>query len=439
MTRSGRLRTRIVWSTALVSAVAVAVMVGAVLLALSALTTRSVDGTLTDRFTVVATALQQSREVLSVTPTTPDTVQDSTWLFRADGSQVTGPPAGRRVQETARSLASVTSRTRVDRADRAYLAAPLAGRGVLVVSESLEPYEATRTQTVVVLSVLGLLVTGGATGLAAWTVSRTLRPVGSMAALAEDWSAHELDARFEATGGDDEIAHLGRTLNVLLDRVAGALRTERRLGAELAHELRTPLTAIRGEAELGLMTDPDPGTAQRLERVVSLTEELGGTITTLLAIARGETQRESRASLRAVVAAALSGHTVPAGTALLVDDLDDLDDDAHGDVAVAATVEVAVRALTPLLENALRYAATRVEVSCSLSERSVEVAVSDDGAGVDLTDSETVFLAGRRDPDSPGAGLGLALARRAARTLGGEVELTSAARPTCFTLTLPRA
>ena len=132
------------------------------------------------------------------------------------------------------------------------------GAGVLVVSESLEPYEETRIQILVVLIALGLLVTAGSTAIAAWTVSRTLAPVEAMAGLAEDWSEHDLDARFDGLGSDNEIAHLGHTLNLLLDRVAGALRGEQRLTSELAHELRTPLSGIRGEAELALMSHPDP-------------------------------------------------------------------------------------------------------------------------------------------------------------------------------------
>ena len=127
------------------------------------------------------------------------------------------------------------------------------------MAQSLEPYEDTRTEILVGLVALALLVTAGATGIAAWTMHRTLAPVESMASLAEDWSETDLDERFDGLGSQNEIAHLGHTLNLLLDRVAGALRGEQRLTSELAHELRTPLTGIRGEVELALMTERRPG------------------------------------------------------------------------------------------------------------------------------------------------------------------------------------
>jgi signal transduction histidine kinase len=93
-----------------------------------------------------------------------------------------------------------------------------------------------------------------------------------------------------------------------------------------------------------------------------------------------------------------------------------------------------------LLENALRYARDQVTLSVLAGERTVDITVSDDGPGVDAEgcDRESLFAAGVKASASPGAGLGLALARRVAHTLGGDVSLTSPRDPTSFTLTLPR-
>ncbi|MCW2756426.1 MAG: hypothetical protein JWO46_172, partial [Nocardioidaceae bacterium] len=326
------------------------------------------------------------------------------------------------------------------RGERAFLAAPVtiggtpSSRGVLIVSESLKPYEATRTEVLVGLILLGLLVTAGATGIAAWTVSRTLDPVGSMADLADDWSAQQLDARFDEQTNDDEIAHLGRTLNVLLDRVAGALRSEQRLTSELAHELRTPLTAIRGEAELAQMAGPDDATRERLDRVVALTDRMSGTITTLLDLARGDHALDGRSTTPAdVVDAAVEGRPESAVEVVVAGAPED------DRVRVAATTDIAVRALSPLLDNAVKHARSRVDVSWSVSARAATFTVSDDGPGVPDGDPDDLFAAGVRRGDEAGAGLGLSLARRAARSLGGEVHLVSHQEPTTFSLTLPLA
>jgi two-component system OmpR family sensor kinase len=437
------LRSRIIWTTAVVSALAMGAMVGTVVLALNGATHSNVESTLTGRFETTSSALGSGKSTPEqAMETSVDAIEDSTWLYDSDGVLVEGPKAGRHVRGVADRLGTVTRKTTTTQHERVYLAAPVTirggpnpGPGVLVVSESLEPYESTRSEVLIGLIALGLLVTAGATGIAAWTMSRTLAPVEAMAGLAEDWSERELDARFDDRGSENEIAHLGRTMNVLLDRVAGALRGEQRLTSELAHELRTPLSGIRGEAELALMSSTESGTRERLDRVVGLVDQMSSTITTLLAIARGEeAQTPTQTAVDEVVSATLAstraGHPAiginrgetPAG------------------LRVNATIESAVRALSPLVENAMQHADVQVTVTVHENTRAVDITVSDDGPGLppEWVDTETLFEAGARAADSNGAGLGLALARRVARTLGGEVAVTSVREPTSFTLTLPR-
>lgn len=439
-----RLRSRIIWTTALVSGLAMGAMIGTVVLALNEATQRNVESTLTGRLETTRSAVESGKNTpAQALETSVDSIEDGTWLYDSTGDLLEGPQAGRRVRGVLDRLGTVTRKTTTTQHERSYLAAPVAirggsdpGPGVLVVSESLDPYESTRTEVLLGLVALGLVVTAGSTAIAAWTMSRTLAPVESMAGLAEDWSERELDARFDDRGSENEIAHLGRTLNVLLDRVAGALRSEQRLTSELAHELRTPLSGIRGEAELALMTSTDRDTSERLDRVVGLVDQMSTTITTLLAIARGEeTQTSTRTAVSEVISATLAS-TRSSESSIVV----------HAGVQpsellrVNATTESAARALSPLVENALQHASKQVSVSARGSARTVDITVSDDGPGLprDAEEPDSLFAAGVRAADSTGAGLGLALARRVARALGGDVTVTSVRDPTSFTLTLPR-
>ncbi|MEG9224628.1 sensor histidine kinase [Aeromicrobium sp. Sec7.5] len=421
------------------TAVAMAAVIGTVLLVLAALTRNSVDAALDDRLELVTSAVETGDDgTIRELQAPDDAIDDAIWIFDSSGQQVQGPDAGRNVQQTAESLAQVTERTTLERRERLYLAAPITApgasspNGVVVVAESLEPYERTRNQVVVGLGVLGLIVTAGSSAIAAWTVRRALAPVESMATRAEEWSEHDLDSRFTSTtDGGDEIAALGGTLNHLLDRVAGALRSEQRLTAELAHELRTPLTAIRGEAEIALMLSPDDAVAQRLREVVDLVERMSGTITALLDVARGESDRDSSSDARQVIAAVLDGHPRRGSVSVATEIADGIGD-------AAAPAALVTRALAPLVDNAFAHAATSVTVTAGVNDRFVEISVRDDGPGVAVSDGTDLFAPGSRGPESTGAGLGLALARRVARSLGGDVVLTSDRDPTVFTLTLPR-
>ncbi len=117
-------------------------MVGTVLLVITVLSDKAVTATLDDRLSVLSAGIETGTGDPSQALATPDdAIDDSTWLYAADGSQLDGPRVAERVQETADSLAGVDRRTRVERRDRVYLAAPVAvrgpgaGRGVLVVSD----------------------------------------------------------------------------------------------------------------------------------------------------------------------------------------------------------------------------------------------------------------------------------------------------------------
>jgi signal transduction histidine kinase len=110
---------------------------------------------------------------------------------------------------------------------------------------------------------------------------------------------------------------------------------------------------------------------------------------------------------------------------------------------VALEQNLVERILAPLIENACRYARERVEVVIENDSREVRFTINDDGPGVDTDELEAIFEPGTRTPGgaardlSDGAGLGLALSRRLARTAGGEVAAEHDARGGRFTATLP--
>jgi signal transduction histidine kinase len=90
------------------------------------------------------------------------------------------------------------------------------------------------------------------------------------------------------------------------------------------------------------------------------------------------------------------------------------------------------------VDNARRHARELVSLELSSGGGRVRLAVRDDGPGVDPELGDRVFEPGVRGPGerSGGAGLGLPLSRRLARSCGGDVILGSGAGG-CFVLELP--
>ena len=316
------------------------------------------------------------------------------------------------------------------------LAEPFGGTGsasgVVVVAERLEPYEESERLALIVSLVTGLLATVSAAGLAAWTTRRALRPVAVMAETATEWSEHDLSRRFDLGPPDNEISALAATLDQLLDKVASAIRSEQRLTSELAHELRTPLTTIQGMADLVLLRDPLPPEATSdIEEISAASQRMAATISALLDLARQDATVVSAGHCSlADVLGEVAASPSPSVATLDVEAAEGVLDLPHA---------LAVRAISPVVENALRFARSRVAVSSRQAVSGmVDIVVDDDGPGVGVDDLDSIFEPGATGGASPGAGLGLAIARRIARTVGGDVTVVPEAPTTRFLIRLPR-
>jgi signal transduction histidine kinase len=253
-----------------------------------------------------------------------------------------------------------------------------------------------------------------------------LRPVAQMTTEAEDWGARDLDRRFGLGPPRDELTGLAATLDGLLSRIAASRRHEQRFASEVAHELRTPIAGLRGRAELALEAEgPAAGDEreQALRAVVDDASRLDKAIDTLMAVAR----RELDPSEGSVDLAALAS------------EIDDVTVQIRGPVREAeGEANVVRRALAPLVDNARRHARTGVVLEVSDRDGHVQVAVRDDGPGLDPDLGERAFDPGVRGAGEPGdgAGLGLPLARRLARSCGGDV-VAGPGPGGCFVLELP--
>jgi signal transduction histidine kinase len=301
-------------------------------------------------------------------------------------------------------------------------AAPVHGpagdrRGTVVVGVSLVPYEHTRRIALVGTAILSLVLLVGAAIAVRWAVRSALRPIAEMTARAADWSEHDLHQRFQLGPPRDELTTLAATFDGLLRRIEAVLRHEQRLSAEMAHELRTPLTGLRGEVELALARDDlDVESRAAFERLLVASSRMQNVIDTLLESARTQAG-----------AAATSCDPVPAvreaiaavANAARSREVDMRLAPPTSDLVVDAAPAVVTQALYPLLENGVRHARGCVEVAVARVNGHVALSVKDDGPGLEERDPDSVFRPGVSS--SGGAGLGLPLARRLARSCGGDV------------------
>jgi signal transduction histidine kinase len=373
-----------------------------------------------------ATVVVSGGAVTGVRDSADDGELDSSiWVFA--GSRVLAQPD--RHRHDAADVARLVTAARgfhSDGDERFYVLPVEAGGariGTVVAAIDREPYDHTRDIVVVgsvLVVVLGAL---GAYPVLALTTRRSLRPVADMTRQAAEWSVTAPEQRFGDERRYAELDSLAGTLDELLDRLAAVLRHERQLPAALSHELRTPLARVSGEVELLLGS----ATGEARERLLAVRDDcaaMDSIMDTLMAAARSElVGTVGRCELDAVLRSfAADDPRVRAEPTPLTAGVD---------------AELVTRMLSPVVENAYRYARTSIRLRADRDGPAVTVAVSNDGPRVDGDLAEAVFEPGFTAGDHDGVGLGLALARRLARSADGDLVLDPAGPETTFRLTLP--
>jgi signal transduction histidine kinase len=427
-------RSKIVLSTVGLMTGAMVLMGLGIQLLLARTAQNDINTVLDDRASAVIRVISQaSKERLTVPP---DSLEPGMEVFDGDGRLIAGT-VEKNVRDASQDLAtSRTRRTDDGPHDEEKLLAvpfttPSGDSGVIVVSQETGPYERSEFYALLATVGIGVLVVAFTALFALRVTRQALEPVTQMAQRAADWSEHDLTHRFALGPPTNELASLGNTLDQLLDRVASAIRNEQRLTAELAHELRTPLTNIQGSAGLALMrgvsNDDD---REDFEEIAASAREMSTVIRTLLDIAREEVgaNHEQTCTVADVMPGLLG----------LLDDRAAVDDRTAGSSArIAAPRDLVVRAVAPLVDNAVRHARSRITFRARDLRDHVELVVADDGTGVDETISQTLFTPGATH-DTGGAGLGLGIARRVARSFGADIELDPDADGAAFVVTMPR-
>ncbi|EST35994.1 sensor histidine kinase [Streptomyces roseochromogenus] len=401
------------------------------------------DDELRTRAAAVATTVDTRHGSVRVLETSGDRLLDTNAWIYTDGRLLERPPAG--AGALTRAADALTARGRrgcatVHGPDTVRLcAAPVPGaaaRATVVTALDLAPYRSSARTLLLGSCALDAVMLVCTYALTRLVVGRALRPVRTMTDQATQWSAVGSEERFAGGGRPAELAALGASLDSLLDRIRAVLRHERQLTGELSHELRTPLSRIVAELDWWRSRPRSDAETRACHEVLAEAAQSMRTICdTLLDEARAGAPTAPGTADVPTVLHRMAAHADASGAVRVVV--------PEGPGPLTAGVQPALleRIVSPLLANAVRYARTTVTLSASRENGGMRIEVTDDGPGVPAAFAELLFQPGERaDPGDGhgGAGLGLPLARRLARSAGGEVVHDPAHGPGArFVVTLP--
>lgn len=265
-----------------------------------------------------------------------------------------------------------------------------------------------RKQNLAVAGIAVLLL--GLAWLAADRVGRRItRPLALTADTASALSNGDHEARAPLTG-PPEVARVATELNALAARIDELLTMERENAADLSHRLRTPLTAVR----LAVESLPDGDQRADLEGHV---DDLERSLTQVIRAAR----RGDREGLHPVCdATAVVRERVSFWRPLAEDQQRTCEESTPaGPARVRLAPEDLAGAVDALLENAIAHTREGVAIAVRLTRNADawQIDVLDRGNGI----PESAVERGRSDRGS--SGLGLDIARSAAKAAGGSLEL----------------
>jgi signal transduction histidine kinase len=306
----------------------------------------------------------------------------------------------------------------------------LPGGYALLTGETLEAERqlarASETAFVYALTA-GTLIAALMAALVAWILARR---IDIFSRAANEFVGGKLDTRVEHDETGDAFDRLAVSINAMFGRIAGLVRELRMVTDSMAHDLRSPVSRMKARLEQALGRTRDAEAQVAIAGAIEEADSLHRLLDTALEISRAEAgigrdrfTHFTIAPMLEDMAEVYGPLAEDRGFAISVDSPPGLDIFAHR--------ELLVRALSNLVDNALKYAAGGSTIRIGAHHRdgtAVDLMVTDDGPG--LTDDQMAEAARRfvrLDParGGTGAGLGLSLVETIAHLHGGTMLLES--------------
>ncbi|MGM9789636.1 MAG: two-component regulator propeller domain-containing protein [Candidatus Cryptobacteroides sp.] len=211
---------------------------------------------------------------------------------------------------------------------------------------------------------------------------------------------------------------------------------------DVAHEIRTPLTLIKCPLE-NMMRSPDipASLKQDLEVMNMNTERLMDLVNQLLDFRKIESGGVTLNMVNCNVTELLERH-VKIFEPYAVNKGLKFNVNLPGPVNMSVDRDAFIKIVSNILNNAIKYASTYVSLSAGLNEGNIVIVTHNDGEKVPESMMEDIFkpfvrLASGELTSAQGSGIGLALARTLAESLGGTLAMDASQKDNCFVLSLP--
>ena len=265
-----------------------------------------------------------------------------------------------------------------------------------------------------------------------WMSRRALAPVENIRKEAEAINSADLTTRLRVPPTDDELARLAQTLNAMLSRIEAGFRSIEQFTADASHELRAPLALIITAGDVSLRRERSrEELVETLRKVVREARHMSKLVESLLALARGDAQRQASELAPMDLAGLLGELCAELGATAHAKGLNLTASIPDHEIPVMGESTNLRRVFLILLDNAIKYTeAGSITLTLDAEDSLVNVIVADTGIGIERDALPHVFdrfwRADKvRSRAEGGAGLGLSLATQIVQQHGGAISVES--------------
>lgn len=284
------------------------------------------------------------------------------------------------------------------------------------------------------------------TGFLGWIFARrSLKPMVQVNEEVDQITATNLHKRVKVLNNKDEIAHLAKTFNSMLDRIESSFMMQKNFVSNASHEFRTPLTSMKGQIEVLLMQDRSE--EEYVQSLTSLNEDVNNFIKLLqglsdLAKVNVDFMEKAYETISIVD--------------ILLDTREELirnkpkytiqlhfekytEDDKYN--SIKGNSALIKSAITNLMDNACKFSPNfNVNVKVSFGDHII-IKFSDEGIGISNDELPHIFEPFYRGNDTrniSGHGIGLSLVNRIIEIHHGTIKVESSqGEGTTFIISLP--
>lgn len=301
------------------------------------------------------------------------------------------------------------------------------GRAIIVGLHEQHIYKDSFGLLVVSVVALLVVITSGLS-LTWWDAGNALKPLGHFANTARRISREQNLERIELEGVESELRELGEILNESFERMHYSLQQQRNFTADASHELRTPISIILLELESALRKERDAEAyRERIQSALETTEQLMHLVDSLLVLARSDasftqlhTQEQDLSECCKEAVQLLEPKALEHNIAIQTE---------CESIVITFDAERMRQVLINLINNALQYAGRGAKVCVRLEREgnNAQLSVSDDGPGIDTTNSEHIFdrfyrSDSARNRNQGNLGLGLSICKTIVEAHGGSIR-----------------